>query len=83
VTTNVSRAELYVRAKAWVAATQAVTHAVHQTAHSTTGLLTAQANMQFPLLLPGRMRHPAVVEQHPIWYTITVQVQAGRYRYAL
>jgi hypothetical protein len=83
VAANVSQAELYARAKAWVAATQAETHAVLQTAQPTTGLLTAQANMRFPLLLPGRVRQPAVVEQPPIWYTITVRVQAGRYRYVL
>jgi hypothetical protein len=83
VAANVSRAALYARAKAWVTATQALTHAVLQTAQPTTGLLTAQAYMRFPLLLPGRVRQPAVVEQPSIWYTITVRVQAGRYRYVL
>jgi hypothetical protein len=80
---NVSQAELYARAKAWVAASQHVTHAVLQTAQPATGLLTARAHMAFPLLLPGRVLHPAVVEQPPIWYTITVRVQAGSYRYVL
>jgi hypothetical protein len=74
---HVSQAELYTRAKAWVAASQTITHAVLQTARPATGLLVARARMAFAMVRPGR------VVQQPIWYTITVQVNEGRYRYVL
>lgn len=72
-----SQAELYARAKVWLAASTPLTHAVLQTERQQAGTFIARATMQFMMVRPGHL-----VNQ-PFWYTITLTVQDGRYRYVL
>ncbi|OUJ68581.1 DUF4468 domain-containing protein [Hymenobacter crusticola] len=76
-TTGVSRAELYARAKGWLAQSTSLTHAVPVTEKKEVGVLVARAKMTIPLL-QARAR----IEQ-PIEYTIAINVQEGYYQYLL